>query len=115
MYEFVRRIMRSVEKHESFKLKKDHHSVVAEICDLQSLRDAIDEAPDEAILFHLDGRNDYAEWIGAVLGSKTLQDAVGRVDSSKGAGVARQELVDTLDVGIKVLKEIERRESALIY
>ncbi len=107
--------MRSVEKHESFKLKKDHHSVVAEICDLQSLRDAIYEAPDEAILFHLDGRNDYAEWIGVVLGSKTLQEAVCQVDSSKGAENARQELLDALDTGIKVLKEIEKRESALIY
>lgn len=107
--------MRSVESHESFKLKKDHQSVVAEIFDLPGLRDAIQDAPDEAILFHLDGRNDYAAWIGAVLGSKALQEAVGQVDNSMGAGKARQELLDTLDVGIKVLNDIARRETALIY
>jgi hypothetical protein len=115
MFEFTRRIMRSVERHESFKLKSDHHCVVAEIFDLAGLRDAIREAPDEAILFHLSGKNDYAEWIGAVLGSKTLHEELGRIDSSAGPKKARQELLDTLDLGIKVLKEIEKRETALIY
>jgi hypothetical protein len=115
MFEFTRRIMRSVEGQESFKLKRDHHSIVAEIFDLQGLRDAIREAPDEAIIFHLSGKNDYAEWIGAVLGSKTLQEEVGRIDSNSGPKKARQELLYTLDIGIKVLKEIEKRETALIY
>ncbi len=115
MYEYTRRIMRSVENHESFKLKRNHHSVVAEIFDLAGLRDAIRDAPDEALLFHLDGRNDYAAWIGAVIGSRTLQEAVGQVDRSMGAERARQELVDTLDVGLKVLKEMERTETALVY
>lgn len=115
MYELTRRIMRSVKDHESFKLKRDHQSVVAEIYDLAGLRDAIREAPDEAILFHLSGKNDYAEWIGAVLGSKTLQEEISRIDSSGGPKKAREELIDTLDLGIKVLKEIERRETALIY
>jgi hypothetical protein len=115
MYELTRRIMRSVEGHESFKLKCDHHSVVAEVFDLAGLRDAIREAPGEAILFHLSGKNDYASWIGNVLGSKTLQEALMQVDSGKGPEKARQELLDTLDLGIKVLKEIENRETALIY
>lgn len=107
--------MRSVGGHESFKLKRDHHVVVAEIFSLEGLRDAIREAPDEAILFHLSGKNDYAAWIGNVLGSKTLQEEVCRIDSSAGSKKAREELLDTLDLGIKVLKEIERRETALLY
>jgi hypothetical protein len=115
MFELTRRIMRSVGDHESFKLKRDHHSVVAEIFDLAGLRDAIREAPDDAILFHLSGKNDYAEWIGSVLGSKTLQEEISRIDSSSGPKKARQELLDTLDMGLKVLKEIEKRETALIY
>jgi hypothetical protein len=115
MYELTRRIMRSVKGDESFKFKRDHHTVDAEIFDLAGLRDAIQNAPDEAILFHLSGKNDYAEWIGNVLGSKTLQDAIYHIDSSMGPVKARQELLDTLDLGIKVLKEIERRETALIY
>jgi len=115
MFEFTRRIMRSVEGHESFKLKRDHHSIVAEIFDLTGLRDAIREAPDEAIIFHLSGKNDYAAWIGNVLGSKTLEEALSQIDSSNGPDKARQELLDTLNLGIKVLKEIERRETALIY
>ncbi|MFZ2456218.1 MAG: hypothetical protein WAX07_07060 [Candidatus Altiarchaeia archaeon] len=115
MHEFTRRIMRSVEGHESFKLKRDHHSIVAEIFDLAGLRDAIREAPDEAILFHLSGRNDYAAWVGNVLGSKTMQEAISQIGPCKGPGKARQELLDTLDLGIKVLKDIEKRETALIY
>jgi hypothetical protein len=115
MFEFTRRIMRSVEAPESFKLKRDHHSIVAEIFDLEGLRDAIREAPDEAILFHLSGKNDYAAWIGNVLGSKAMEEVLSRIDSSNGPEQVRQELLDTLDLGIKVLKEIEKRETALIY
>lgn len=107
--------MRSVEMHESFKLKKDHHVVLAEVRDIRGLREAIREAPDEAVLFHLDGRNDYAAWIGNVLGSRVLQEEVLKVDPRMGAKKAREELVDTLGIGIKLLKEIERAETALIY
>ena len=107
--------MRSVETHESFKLKRDHHSVIAEVRDLQGLKAAIREAPDEAVLFHLQGRNDYAAWIGGVIGSSALQEAVSKVDHCMGAEKAREELVTTLGLGIKVLKEIEKTETALIY
>jgi hypothetical protein len=107
--------MRSVDDSRSFKLKSDHHRVVAEVFDLEGLRDAISDAPDEAIVFHLSGKNDYAAWIGAVLGSKTLQEEIGKIDPNAGPVKARQELLDTLDLGIKVLKEIEKRESALDY
>jgi len=104
-----------VDPPESFKFKKDHYNVITEVRDIRSLRDAIRDAPDEAILFHLDGRNDYAAWIGNVIGSRSLQEEVSKVHSGMGAKKAREELVSTLSIGLKVLKEIEQTETALIY
>ena len=48
--------LKAVGIDKSFKMKTNHGSVVAEIYDLEGLKEAIEKAPAEAILFHMAAR-----------------------------------------------------------
>ena len=54
---------RKVKPRQSFKLKKNPQELISEILSLEDLLKALERAPPEAIVFHLQGRNDFADWV----------------------------------------------------
>jgi len=102
--------LKAVGVDKSFRMKTDHGSVVAEIFDLEGLKAAIEKAPPEAILFHMDNRNDFAAWVGNVISCTTLSEVIQKIEPNR-ANVehTRSQLVETLDLGIKIMKEIQKQ------
>jgi len=102
--------LKAVGIDKSFKMKTNHGSVVAEIYDLEGLKAAIEKAPAEAILFHMDNRNDFAAWIGGVVLCSTLSEVVQKIEPNHSdVEHTRNQLIETLDLGIKIMKEIQRQ------
>lgn len=96
--------LRRVNPDHCFKLKRSHGGeVLAECHLLEDLRDAIEEAPKEAILHHLDGRNDFATWIRDIVGDKELSGDLETIRPSREVDV-QAKLVHVLDSRIKALK-----------
>ncbi len=98
--------LRSVDIEDAFKLKRDHEEVIAEVLTLDALRNAIEKAPDSVISFHLDGRNDFADWILGVIGCTALSKAIAEVElKAENPDETRKDLVKILNFTIDLLKE----------
>lgn len=95
--------LRRVSSERAFRLKRNHDEVLSECHLLEELKGAIENAPEEAILFHLDGRNDFATWVREEIGDLELGADLERIRPSKTIDV-RSELVHVLDSRIKALK-----------
>ena len=99
--------LRPVEIENSFKLKRSHDEVIAEILTLDALRNAIGTVPDSVISFHLDGRNDFADWIREVIGCNTLSKAIAEVElKPENPEETRNRILELLDYTIDLLREI---------
>jgi hypothetical protein len=95
--------LRRVDNEKSFRLKRNHDEVLAECFFLEELKDAIEKAPEDAILFHLDDRNDFAIWARESLGDLKLTEDLQYVRPSRTKDV-RSELINVLDSRIRLLK-----------
>jgi len=95
--------LRRVSSERAFRLKRNHDEVLSECHLLEELKGAIENAPEEAILFHLDGRNDFATWVREEIGDLELGADLERIRPSKTIDV-RSELVHVLDSRIKALR-----------
>jgi hypothetical protein len=98
--------LRPVDIVDSFKLKRDHEEVIAEVLTLEALRNAIQGIPDSVISFHLDGRNDFAKWIQKAIGCNTLSRAIAEVElNAENPEETRGNLLKILDYTLDLLKE----------
>jgi len=95
--------LRRVSSERAFKLKRNHDEVLSECLLLEELKEAIENAPEEAILFHLDGRNDFASWVREEIGDLELSGNLEYIRPSKTIDV-KSELVHVLNSRIKALK-----------
>lgn len=95
--------LRPVNPKHSFKLKKNDNEILAECYLLEELRDALKEAPKEAVLHHLDGRNDFATWVRNIIGDKELAGDLELIRPSREIDV-QAKLIHVLDSRIKNLK-----------
>lgn len=98
--------LKSVDIENAFKLKRDHDEVIAEVLTLEALRSAIERAPDNVISFHLNGRNDFANWIQGAIGCNSLSKAIAEIRfKAENPEETRLDLLKTLDLGIDLLRE----------
>lgn len=95
--------LRRVHHDHGFRLKKNDSEVVDECFFLEELKDAIKGAPEEVVLHHLDGRNDFAAWVREIIGDKELSGDLELIRPSREVDV-KSKLVYTLDSRIKALK-----------
>jgi hypothetical protein len=95
--------LRRVNSDHSFKLKKGEHDIVAECFLLEDLKDAISDAPKEAVLYHLEGRNDFATWVRDIIGDKELSSDLEMIRPSREIDV-QAKIIHVLDSRIKALK-----------
>ncbi|HEX55464.1 MAG: hypothetical protein DRO94_02105 [Candidatus Altiarchaeales archaeon] len=103
----IKNYLRPVESENSFKLKRDHDVVIAEIHDIEGLRNAIEIVPGDVIAFHMDNRNDFAAWIESIVGCNTLGKALQEIQlNSEDIESTRRKLVEVLDLSISLMKEV---------
>ncbi len=95
--------LQPVEKNYSFKFKKDHWTTVAEILCLEELYGKLQEAPPEAIAFHMERQNDFAIWIRNVVGDWWLSEDLDNTKLSE-PEQTRAELIKVLGHRIRLLK-----------
>jgi hypothetical protein len=95
--------LRRVNSDHGFKLKKGEHDLVAECFLLEDLKEAINGAPKEAILYHLEGRNDFATWVRDIIGDKELSSDLEMIRPSREIDV-QAKIIHVLDSRIKSLK-----------
>ncbi|MBN2014026.1 MAG: hypothetical protein JW778_02490 [Candidatus Altiarchaeota archaeon] len=95
--------LRRVHPHHGFKLKKNDHEIIDECFLLEELKEAIKEAPEEAVLHHLEGRNDFATWVREIIGDRELSGDLELIRPSIEVD-AKAKLVHVLDSKIKSLK-----------
>ncbi len=95
--------LRRVSPDNGFKLKVNDSEVLAECFLLEELKDALIDAPEDALLHHLDNRNDFATWVKEIIGDKELGADLERMRPSSEADV-KAEIVRVLDLRIKTLK-----------
>ena len=84
-------------------LKSNHNQLLAEITLLEDLANELKNAPDEAINFHLSDGNDFAQWIGSVLGDKKLAKQVTEIEVEEGQA-PKDQLVSLIELRIQQLK-----------
>jgi len=95
--------LEKVKDEKAFKLKTDHSNVIAEVMLLEGLRDELRKAPDEAVVFHMSGRNDFANWIKDSIGDWWLGSRIEKVQLSDPAAT-KASIVKILDERIGKLK-----------
>lgn len=71
--------LRKLGDEHAFKLKTTHSNVIAEITLLEDLHKAIQNAPLEAIAFHIKDGNDFANWINYVVGDWGLGSQINTI------------------------------------
>jgi DNA-binding Xre family transcriptional regulator len=72
--------LKAVKQEQVFKLKTSHGQVVAEVMMLEGLCESLKKAPGDAIVFHMNGRNDFAAWIKDSIGDWWLGSKVEKVE-----------------------------------
>lgn len=97
--------LRRVKDEYSFKLKTDHSEIIAEILFLEDLHKAIQEAPSEAITFHTERGNDFAEWISYAVGDWWLGSQIGAIKKTDSEKV-RSEMLKLIGERISRLRLI---------
>lgn len=95
--------LRRVHHDYGFKLKKNDHEIIDECFLLEELKEAIEEAPEEAVLHHLNGRNDFAAWVREIIGDRELSGDLELIRPSREMDV-KAKLVHVLESRIKSLK-----------
>lgn len=70
---------RKVKAKEAFRLKKNSREVISEIFSLEDLLKALERAPQEAIIFHLQEGNDFATWVEKVIEHKELAEKLNKI------------------------------------
>jgi len=95
--------LKKVKSENAFKLKTDHNNVIAEVLLLEGLRDELKKAPDEAVVFHMNGRNDFSSWIKDSIGDWWLGSRIEKLDASD-ASATKASLIKLLDERISKLK-----------
>lgn len=95
--------LQPVEKDYSFKFKKDHWTTIAEILFLEELYNKIGQVPQEAIVFHMERQNDFANWIRNAVGDPWLAENLERIQL-KEPEQTRAELIRVLGHRIRLLK-----------
>jgi len=96
----------SVPPERSFKMKSDHSRVIAEVVDLEGLREAIEKAPAESIIFHTRDGNDFAAWIREVVHHTTLSQVMEEIRAGSGdIESTRLRMLTVLDLAIEMAKE----------
>ncbi len=90
--------LRKVKDEHVFRLKTDHTNVIAEIMLIEGLCEELKKAPDQAIAFHMAGRNDFASWV---------KDCVG--DWYLGSRMEKVSLVDPASTKANLIKVLEDR------
>ncbi len=86
---------RQVKSLQSFKLRKSPQEPVFEIFSLEDLLKGIERAPQEAIIFHLQNGNDFAQWVSEIIGYQELSKKLRQVELTH-PEEARQKLVGIL-------------------
>ena len=90
--------LRKVKDEHVFRLKTDHTNVIAEVMLIEGLCEELKKAPDQAIAFHMTGRNDFASWV---------KDCVG--DWYLGSRIERVALADPASTKANLIKVLEDR------
>ncbi len=99
--------LRSVSPDKAFNLKREHETVIAQIHSLDDLKAAIENVSEGSLLFHLEGRNDFASWVSNAVGCKSLGKELERIDAStEDVSAAREQMLSTLDYTLKLLREL---------
>lgn len=96
--------LKNVADHHTFKLKSDELNHLAEVTKVEQLYEELKGAPDEAIVFHMDNKNDFASWIKDCVGDWWLGSKVDKVKLEGNPSATRSELVQTLGERIYKLK-----------
>lgn len=99
--------LREVKPEHSFKLKKNHSDLIAEIFSLENLFKFLERVPHDAIIFHLrDGKNDFATWVEEVFGNEVLSKNLKEISLSEKTEDTRWKLVSALYNEINTLKKL---------
>ena len=102
--------LRHVGEGRAFLLKSDHHKILGESCMLEGLLEALESASSESIEFHLREGNDFASWVGKVVGDKKLAEKLGEVTLTE-PEKTRSELAELVRGRIMDLERLEFRGS----
>jgi hypothetical protein len=73
-------LLSDVEESHAFQLKNDESYVAAVCTSLPMLLDAVKSAQTSSVAFHLARGNDYANWIGSVIGDRELSEKLGEIN-----------------------------------
>lgn len=92
-----------VDNEHSFKLKKDHWTTIAEILSLEELHKELGQAPQEAIIFHMERQNDFANWVRDIVGDWWLAENLKDIQLSY-PDQTKAELIKAIGQRIKLLK-----------
>lgn len=104
------RYLKPVGSEDSFILKTDHEQVIGQIHSLEELRDTLVEVPGDAIAFHMDNRNDFANWLNTAISCETLSNAIADVELKDNPEETRQQLLGLLNFTISLLNEKPREK-----
>ena len=74
--------LRKVSQECRFILKSDHDKVLSEIALLEDLAEALAKSPTEVVAFHTRQGNDFAAWIGTVVGDTELAARLSTIESA---------------------------------
>jgi len=104
------RYLKPVGSEDSFVLKTDHEQIIGQIASLEELRDTLAEVPEDAIAFHMDNRNDFANWLNTAIGCETLSNAVADIELKDNPEETRQQLLGLLNFTINLLNEKPKKK-----
>ncbi|RLI93711.1 MAG: hypothetical protein DRO90_03195 [Candidatus Altiarchaeales archaeon] len=95
--------LRSVESGKEFKLKVNDDRIIATIKNIEELARILHDVPMEAIEFHMNGRNDFSEWIRNAIGDEKLATLLSYIEFRKSEDV-RKALITIIENRIKNLR-----------
>lgn len=95
--------LQPVDKDYSFKFKKDHWTIMAEILCLEELHKELEQAPPDVVVFHMGRQNDFANWVREVIHDYYLAENLERIQLGE-PDQTRAELVKILGHRIRLLK-----------
>ena len=99
------KVLKKVSSKKVFWIKTDHYNVVDKANSLEDLAKKLKKAPTAAIVHHMrEGRNDFAAWVGAVLGDKVLAKQLKSL-KAKNWDEMQKKVVDALNARIKEVKK----------
>jgi len=93
-------------KDKPFFLQDFPHHTLAYVDSLEELVSKIKSAPNTVISHHLrSGGNDFATWIGEVLGHKKLATKLKKIRMNGNTATVRKKLLDVLEKELSILKK----------